>query len=109
MYRELDVYRSSVYMINVNVWWKLTTRCPYLTRQVSSVMAVLMGVQPKGLEVHYRKCYESTCKICCSRETDSAVHVLMECNGLKEHRDKHLTEISKLMPYAMKQDFIGCN
>ena len=105
MYHELGVYRSTVAQIKIHVWWKLSTIYPYLVRQISSVMAVLLGDQPWGLHVHFRKSHEVLCTLCDTRRKDTPVHILFECHRLNECRDKHLSKIRGLMPIAMKTDF----
>ena len=77
---------------------------PYLTKQISSVMAILMGDQPWGLHTHYRN--QPLCAMCSDRILDTPEHILFECNRLDELRSHHVSKVIGLMPVALKRDFM---
>ena len=99
LYPELSIYCKYIGTIRMHAWWILCQFHPHVYKHVSSVMAVLMGNQPK-----YFQCFPISrlCKLCQDRITDSASHVLFECNALGHVRQNKLPSLYSHMPSAMK-------
>ena len=75
-YKDLDMYRLSVQNIEPHAWWSVLRMRPYLNKYVASVMAVLMGGQPSGLQCNLSK---SACRICNTYEIENVTHILLRC------------------------------
>ena len=97
-YRQLDIYKESVNRIELHAWWSLLKLRPHLGKSVSSLMAVLLGGQPSGLQCNFSK---SGCRICNSVLTDDCKHILLHCPGMTETRERNIELIRYNMPPAM--------
>ena len=102
LYGSLKEYASSMSCIKIHPWWYLTKDRPHLVKFVSSVMALLLGSQPRGFQRNFD---HIMCKICDSRYIDSPKHVLFECSNLHELREKLLKDTMQSMPNRMARDF----
>ena len=103
MYRELNMYASSVKDIKLHSWWILSKVRPHLTKKISCVMSLLMGTQPPGLMCNFGS---RVCNICYSGSTDNSEHILFTCHALETTRKKHLAFVLYFMPMAMRQEYI---
>ena len=93
--------------IKLTVWWKFVKNVPSLMKQVSSVVAVIVGTEPKTFQCNFSKI---SCSICSDLSRDNAEHILFECRGLNDTRTVYLSKLRFSMPYAMKREFINmCN
>ena len=86
----------------MHAWWSLFKSRPKLGKAVSSVMAVLLGGQPSGMQSNFN---HSPCNICCERAEDCSKHVLLHCSALNDIRKKYFEKIIDKMPSAMKMSF----
>ena len=102
MHEKLVMYRECVVKIEIHPWWSLLRIRPYLNKAVASVMSVLLGSQPKGLQVNFDY---TLCRLCCSRSPDTCSHILLYCDCLAEIRAKWFGLITGQMPDAMKRDY----
>ena len=69
---------------------------------MSSVVAVLIGVQPNNLQCNIRN---RLCNLCTGRWRDDAKHILLGCEALAQARHIHYNEILTAMPFAMRHEF----
>ena len=67
MYSKLRNYNCCVKMIKLHPWWEFVKNYPFMFKKVSAVVSVLMGDQPRGLQIfdHER------CQICFDFKIDS--------------------------------------
>ena len=98
LYPELDIYLDGIKHNAMSCWWSVTQACPYLRRQISAVLAVLMGGQPRGMQCNFSS---SICSLCSGRESDSAGHILFQCEGLRDIREYWWNKFIESMPLAM--------
>ena len=105
LYRELFVYRESVKGIKIHPWWILVAKKPSLMPIVSSVMALLMGEQPRGMQQNIGK---ARCTIC-QTGPDKPYHVLFECKALDNKRGLLLSRMVRCMPSGMTKDYQEMN
>ena len=101
MYSELYLYHDCVTEIKLHAWWSLVKARPEAFKQVSSVMALIQGSQPSGLQCNYG---EGTCKLCHLSVKEDPVHVLFSCPRLAEVRQTHYDLVINEMPYALRQE-----
>ena len=99
---SLPFYDSSVPTIQLHPWWEFTKAVPNYYRQVSSIIAIICGAQPKFFQCNFDN---RLCCLCCDRELDTPVHILFECSALAISRNLYLSKIRLSMPLAMKQEF----
>ena len=105
LYRELYVYGESVNGIKIHPWWILVAKKPSFMPIVSSVMALLMGEQPRGMQQNIG---QARCRIC-QTGPDKPYHVLFECKALDNKWSLILSCIVCCMPSGMTQDFQKMN
>ena len=91
---------SAIDKIAIHTWWVFSNKFPHLLRKVSSVVSLLCGTQPKGLQ-----CFQTMCKLCANRQTDCVEHILFVCESLNSIRIEHLRKISGSMTIAMVNEF----
>ena len=100
MYAKLnDIYLSAQQNISPNVWYKIANRLPQLSSNISHIMSLIMGCQPKGLQHNYEL---KTCHLCnVERETQS--HILFRCQKpqLQNEREIRWRLILSEMPPNM--------
>ena len=89
---------TNVENITLHPWWRFAKLCPQYSNQVSSVMSLLMGGQPKGLG---RNFVSIRCGICGSTEPEKPTHVLFRCITLNHSRDKWWGLVINSMPDQM--------
>ena len=99
---ELPLFNHCIKKIELCVWWKFVKTVPSLFKQVSSVVSVISGCQPKSFQCNFNSNY---CFMCIDYARDTAQHVLFECSSLIDIRDVHLNKLKFTMPLAMKRDF----
>ena len=69
-------------------------------------MAIFLGTQPRGLQINFgRQPY----KICDKDESETKEHIMLQCTGLNDIRERYLEIVKSLMPPAMLVDFLGLN
>ena len=98
MYCKLkDYYFSAQQNLCPNMWYKLSNALPHLTNNISHIMALIMGSQPRGMQHNFALL---PCQICESHETDSPSHVLLKCgaNRFLQTREKFMRSIISEMP-----------
>ena len=83
----------------MNAWWNVTKFAPQITRQVSSIMAIYMGVQPRGMQHNFER---RVCQICPAYDADTPIHILFVCEGLGHIREKYWRRVISSMPQAMQ-------
>ena len=103
LYGSLKAYSIIMQNIKIHPWWILTKNKPHLTRYVSSVIALLLGSQPRGLQRNFQN---NLCNVCNARCLDTIEHVLFQCHCLKQLRRTWLYTIVSCMPRAMALDFL---
>ena len=85
MYRELTVSRETTESIKIHSWWLLARDKPHLTKLIAGTISLLLGSQPRGIQVMYPMdaIYASYVK---KRSRDDLKHVLFECTALDDCR-----------------------
>ena len=106
MYPNLKCYYECISGRYMHVWWKYVSKHPHMNRYVSTLMAVLMGGQPKGLQCNFNT---SVCRLCSCGASDNPTHVLFECTAMQVTRDAAWTELSLKMPGAMLESIMNVN
>ena len=103
MYPELRTYSATTKIIQVHAWWKLAHRYPQLFKEVSSIVAVLLGVQPKFMQRNLEN-IEYQCGLCHCRCKENAMHVILQCSELEDIRSHAWDRLLSSMPPGMRQD-----
>ena len=98
MYSSLDIFRKAHTSISLNCWWYFVKIKPVMFKKVSSVVAVLMGTQPSGLQRNHG----IRCCGLCGTENESTIHVLFDCNKLRECRSQMWNNVTESMPEGLK-------
>ena len=104
MYSELNTYCNTLSSIKFIAWWTYAKYYPRKLKQVSCVVAVFLGAQPKGLQNNFGG---YICCMCEGREYESPEHILFRCQRFTEARDRCLSNINSLMPVAMRNEFMN--
>ena len=105
MYSKLKIYNISVKEIKLHPWWEVVKIFPYMFKKVSAVLSVLMGDQPRGLQIFD----QLRCQICHDYKVDCAFHVLFECVTLEDIRNPLLCKISDSVPECEKVAYEAMN
>ena len=98
--KSLNVILYSVNNLKIHMWWNFANKCPNILREISAVVAVMCGTQPKRLG-HFCK----QCNLCNHRLPNSSEHILFECEILSDVRETQLVNLYYVMPIAMKTQF----
>ena len=101
MYGKLKSYYFKAQQnITFNVWYMVTNALPHLCDNVSKIMAIIMGSQPKGMQHNFNM---SSCYLCHLHERDSPTHILFKCRAqnLVQARTNQWQNILSVMPPAM--------
>ena len=98
MYNSLNIYSKLTHTIQMHTWWVVTQRVPHIYKQVSAVMAVIMGSQPSSMQRNFDHKF---CQLCDGRASDNVLHVLFNCEALAPVRDRKLNAMYNSMPSAM--------
>ena len=69
-------------------------------KKVSSVIAVLMGTQPSGLQRNHG----SSCCGLCGTENENSIHILFECDKLNTFRTPMWNQVIESMPDGLKTE-----
>ena len=101
MYKELTLYNDAVQDIVIHPWWKFARKKCNLVKETSAVMAVLLGGQPRGMQINIE---QSRCNLCSQNENETNIHVLLKCTRLNLERTSLLRELKTSMPTAMAED-----
>ena len=82
MYPSLNIYRETVEDIRMHTWWSYADKFPHSMGNVSTVMSLLLGAEPKG---SHEKCYgRRACDLCKKCYDQDAKHTLFQCSfGIK--------------------------
>ena len=99
MYKELNIYSRCVPDIKELAWWRYARKFPHIKNKVSSVVAVLLGSQPKGMQRNFKT---KICQLCGIIE--SPKHILFECESLSRVRTQLWNNILHVMPTGMVND-----
>ena len=102
LYKNMPLFLSSIDAIRLHVWWIFANKYPKLIKEVSAVVAVMCGTQPKNLNFFNRHC-----NLCSQRPMDTSRHILFECVALSQVRKLQLQNIQYVMPQAMKLQFVN--
>ena len=103
---DVPHYVYCVPVIRMHPWWNFVKNSPGFYRQVSCIIALICGSQPKYLQCNFSNMF---CCLCPDRLIDSAIHVLFECSALNVHRKLYMSKIRLSMPLAMKNEFNNMN
>ena len=98
MYGNLiDIYMSVQHDVTLNIWYKVSNALPHLSDSISTVMTLIMGCQPKGMQHNFSR---HICPFCDVREFDSACHVLFKCQATRmcNYRKKGWESIMCTLP-----------
>ena len=101
---ELPLFNHCTKKIELCVWWRFVKNVPSSFRQVSSVVSVVSGRQPKSLQCNFNS---KTCSMCMDYARDTAQHVLFECSALIDIRHVYLSKLKFTMPLIMKNEFVN--
>ena len=102
LYRGLTGYLETHKNIQIHAWWKLAKMKPGITRKVSSIMAVFMGGQPRGLQ---RNMGSNKCGLCGSyTDRYTPLHILFKCSVLENVRKTAWQALISAMPPRMAID-----
>lgn len=106
LYGDLNIYSELVTSVKIHNWWIVTQKIPHIFKSLSSIMAILMGGQPNGLQRNFKS---QSCQLCESNDKKDLIHILFNCSELNEVRTNNLTNLNKVMPRAMVEEFNGMN
>ena len=98
LYKELELYSECTHKIEMHAWAKYLKREPQTSRFVGSVLAVLMGGQPKYFQRNFERV---NCQLCSISVCDTPTHILMECPALEETRVGLWRNLMEKMPANM--------
>ena len=101
LYGNLSIYQNVLNDIKPLAWWKFVRKKPIKMKQVSCVVAILLGTQPKGMQCNF----SGHCRLCEERQHDSPEHMLMRCPRMSEQRLTYVSRIKANMPTAMADCF----
>ena len=104
LYHNLWLYSDLVQSVKLHTWWTVTQKLPHIFKQVSCVMAVIMGGQPRGLQRNFES---STCKLCTMNCTEDPLHVIFKCAELSDVRHNKMSKMYSCMPRAMYNDLLN--
>ena len=90
LFHKGPLYNSCVMNIQMHAWWLFAKSFPSYYRQVSSVIALFCGTQPKFSQCNFDNLL---CELCCERQLDNPLHVLFECSSLEVLRNISLCKI----------------
>ena len=106
MYRSLNMYLNTNSDISMHTWWHSAKKYPNRTNRVSSVISVLCGMQPRGMQHNPGR---NICKLCSQRQNETNEHILLYCSALNDTRKTHIHHIKSTMPNALLNDFSKMN
>ena len=102
-YAELKLYYEILDTIKFNVWWHFGSLRPHQLNNISSVLAVLMGGQPKRLQRNFDS---NKCQLCHDpRDHEDSPHILFVCPALHNSRVRCTSSLLTGMPIAMREQF----
>ena len=88
-------------MLLLHPWWVYVKFYPFMFKKVSAVMSILMGDQPRGLQIFD----QVRCQICNDHKVDSSFHVLFECVTLEDTRNPLLYKLYACIPECDKEAY----
>ena len=103
MYQNLSFYSDMVHSVNMHTWWVVARKLPHIFKQISCLMAIVMGGQPRGLQRNFDK---SKCKLCSANCKEDPQHIIFNCNELQEVRNTKLLEMYSVMPKSMVNNML---
>ena len=109
MYGKLnDLYFSAQQNLYPNIWYKISNALPHLSQNISHVMALIMGSQPKGMQHNFTML---PCQLCELHEIESPSHVLLRCGANQFHqiRENYWRSIKSEMPHIMREHVNNLN
>ena len=98
MYQNLNIYISSVRTVKLHTWWVVTQKVPQIYNQVTAIMAIMMGGQPRAMQRNFDK---KPCNICDARLADNPLHILFDCTALCNIRCEKIQRLHATMPIPM--------
>ena len=103
---EIPLFTHCIKNIELCIWWKFVKNVPSIFKQVSSVVAVVSGTQPKQFQCNFNEYY---CRLCTIFSRDTAEHILFECTALNDIRNMYFSKLKFVMPFAMKRELMNMN
>ena len=103
LYGNVSNYQNMIKDIKMLAWWKFVRKKPIKMKQVSCLVAILSGTQPKGMQANF----SNLCRMCDERRYESPEHVLMRCPRLSAQRLIFIHRIKAHMPPAMADCYEG--
>ena len=89
----------------MNAWWRYVDKHPHMNLYVRTLMAVLMGGEPKGLQCNF---ISNVCKLCLTGTTENPAHVLFTCPALLDTRNNTWPRLLHAMSHAMAESMTNC-
>ena len=96
----------SIKDIKMSCWWTVARYKPQTIKNISSVLAVLFGGQPQGLQNNIAG---TSCKLCHMALRETVQHVLFMCPGLEAQREALWHDVIGMMPKAQASDITRLN
>ena len=88
--------------IEIHAWWHAAHDIPHLSRKFFTIMSLLLGSPPSGMQCDIGK---HTCSLCNEHVKPDAYHCLFACDSLRDIRQKSMERIRLSMPSGMQIDF----
>ena len=106
LYKELDIYLESIKDIKMSCWWTMARYKHQAAKNISSVLAVLFGGQPRGLKNNIAG---TSCKLCHMAVRETPQHVLFMCPGLEAQREALWHDVIGTIPNSLASDITRLN
>ena len=103
LYPELRMYVNIIRSMAIVMWWKFVSQYPHTMEKVCSLMAIIMGTQPKKMCRNMNNA-KQMCGIYNSRVRENPRHVLFECPELEPFRANGWRQVVNSMPPAMARE-----
>jgi hypothetical protein len=101
LYFKLGLYRSTVTYFSMSPWWIHASRYPNERCHVVLIFRIIVGVHVFEKEGNYNG--RNKCNVCTNFANDSLQHVLYECEGLSNLREKEMDVITEYCPQPFIQ------
>ena len=102
-FHDLPLYVECVQNIEINLWLRVVRLVPSLFRQVSAILAIIAGVEPRRFQCHFnnKRCFR------CVNVLDDPKHILFECESYSRVREFYMRYLLFLMPSPMRESFLN--
>ena len=102
-FHDLPLYVECVQNIEINLWLRVVRLVPSLFRQVSAILAIIAGVEPRRFQCHFnnKRCFR------CVHVLDDPKHILFECESYSRVREFYMKYLLFLMPSPMRESFLN--